>query len=364
MSDKWIPFIITTLILALLGFAAYTNLEVYPTTVHRGPSRQYAANDYFMLEKWLGRTGRPVRTLGEGNVSRIVGSREKVVLILQPEYFDWEGAAEELEPWMEAGGWLLVSMESAWDEDLQSFIQFFSKRFGITVKFTEDPFLEKNADDDRPDFSPLVHFRLREAAREQAVTMWGERGDNGELIRLVQIPIGEGGIAAFGPPLFMRNSRLDREANARLAWDLTGARTGKDHPGILVFRWKEPVKGLFGKLADRGNLLPLGVSLVLLIIVGFWMVIPVFGLVFEEKPGPGRPIRDRFLAETRFLKRYRGLHLYLEVYIQEIRRKLRGREADGEMEAIERSLQKKRPPSYRETVRFLRILENIEAVSK
>jgi hypothetical protein len=89
------------------------------------------------------------------------------------------------------------------------------------------------------------------------------------------------------------------------------------------------------------------------------MVIPSFGLVFGEKTSPGRPIRDRFLAEIRFLKRYRGLHVYLEVYIHEIRRKLRGREAGSELEAIEASLQKKRPLSYRELVRSLRILETI-----
>jgi hypothetical protein len=358
MSDKWIPFITAVLILALLTAAAYANLEVYPTTTRQGPSRQYMINSCFMLEKWLGRTGRPVRTLGQGNAARILGARDKIVLVCEPASFQWEGAAEQLKPWMEAGGWLLVPIGSFWGDDYQSFVQFFLKSSGVDVTFSEDPLPEKRADDDRPDFSPLVRFHLTEAAGEQIFTA-GEPWQGGEAVRLVQIPLGTGGLVVFGPPLFMMNNYLDREANARLAWELTGARTGKDHPGVLFIRRKDTVKSLFGKLMERGNLPPLAASLVLLIIVGFWMVIPVFGLVFWEKTSPGRPIRDRFLAETRFLKRYRGLHIYLEVYIQEIRRKLRGREAESELEAIEKSLQEKRPLSYRELVRSLRILETM-----
>jgi hypothetical protein len=358
MSDRLIPFIAVVLALALLAVIAYANLEVYPTTIHQGPSRQYRANNLLMLEKWLGRTGHPVRTIGQGNAARILGAREKIVLILKPEFFDWDGAAERLEPWMEAGGWLLISVNSLWNNGYQSFAQFLLEKYGIDVKDSIETIIpEKSGDDDRPDFSPLAFFELTEAAVEQAFTMSEElRGK--EFIRLVQIPRGAGGLIITGPLLFMWNDYLDRKANARLAWELTGARAGTDHPGVLFIQEREPVKSLFGKLADRGSLLPLGVSLVLLIIVGFWMVIPVFGLVFEEKTSPGRPIRDRFLAETRFLKRYGGLRIYLEVYIHEIRRKLRGRDASSELEAIEKSLQKK-SLSSREIVRSLGILETM-----
>jgi len=68
---------------------------------------------------------------------------------------------------------------------------------------------------------------------------------------------------------------------------------------------------------ERGNLLPVGISALLLIILGFWMAIPVFGLVTIEKQKSSRPIRDRFIAEIRFLKKYRALDHYLNVYERE-----------------------------------------------
>jgi hypothetical protein len=61
------------------------------------------------------------------------------------------------------------------------------------------------------------------------------------------------------------------------------------------------------------------VSALIVVIAGFWMVIPVFG---RRKPGaclPGRSITERFLAEWRFLKKFRALETYLAAYIQEIR---------------------------------------------
>ena len=55
----------------------------------------------------------------------------------------------------------------------------------------------------------------------------------------------------------------------------------------------------------------------LLIILGFWMVIPMFGLVSEEKQRSSRPIKDRFNAEIRFLKKYKALDYYLDIYKRE-----------------------------------------------
>ena len=68
---------------------------------------------------------------------------------------------------------------------------------------------------------------------------------------------------------------------------------------------------------ERGNLVPVIISSLILIILGFWMVIPVFGLVLPEKQFTARPIKDRFIAEIRFLKKYEALNHYLHVYERE-----------------------------------------------
>jgi hypothetical protein len=52
------------------------------------------------------------------------------------------------------------------------------------------------------------------------------------------------------------------------------------------------------------------------------MVVPVFGLVFNEKQRNARPIKERFLAEVRFLKKYRALDYYVKIYRRELKRDL------------------------------------------
>jgi hypothetical protein len=350
--------------LIALAIFAYTNLEIYPQTVPKAPPRHIRANDFFALETWLSKTGHPVRTIQWGDAARILRAPEKTVYV-EASSFDPEGAAEPLKPWMEAGGWLIFSTGNVFLTEGMSLLEFLES-FGIACKTPDDSSLEKGGDDAAeplsgekgPDFHPLVWFELMDAAGEPDLTIT-ENWQGEQRIMLVRIPQGAGGLAVFGPARFMENEYLKRETNARLAWDLTGARAGGEEPGLLFIRGQAPVKSLFGRLAERGNLLPLGLSLLILIGVGFWMVVPGFGLVFQEKNSPGRPIGERFRTELRFLKKYQALEIYLELYIHEIKRKLRGREAAPELAAIEQALAKKGRLSCRQIVRSLQILETI-----
>jgi hypothetical protein len=345
-----IPGIVALALLILVVFAV-TSLEIYPATVYRPPSRQVQINDFFALEQWLSRTGHPVRTVKRGNAARIMAAPEKTVFV-ESGAFDWKGAGEPLKAWMEAGGFLFVSVEEPPDEgeDLEIFLADFGIRAGL-VPFSPEPDEEGPLPDFLPDFDQELQFFV---TGETGLTI-----KEGEIIRLAGVNLGAGGAVFTGPPWFIGNDYLKREANARLAWNLTGARTGEENPGLLFIRWKRQVKSLFGKLAARGKLLPLGLSALILIALGFWMVIPPFGLVFQEQNSPGRPIRDRFLAEIRFLKKYRALDAYGKIYVRELRRKLRGRVPAPELDPIEAALNTGRPLPYKDLVRYLYILETM-----
>jgi hypothetical protein len=264
----------------------------------------------------------------------------------------WAGAAAPLAGWMAGGGILLVSTGADPGEETE--FQSFLGSFGIETENFDGPDTDTGKAEDFPDFFTPVHFSLTKEAERGAFTI---KTDNPTVIRLIRMPVGAGALVLFGPPLFMGNEYLERESNARLAWNITAGLTGVENPGLLFIRGKRPVKSLSGRLAERGNFFPLGVSLLILLAVGFWMVIPVFGLVFQEKNVPTRPIRERFLAEIRFLKKYHALETYLELYLREIKRKFRGREPPPELEAIEQSLREKGRLPYRQIVQSLQILE-------
>jgi hypothetical protein len=358
MSNRWIVFGAVFLVLLILAVFAFTSLEIYENTVYRSPSRQALVNNFFALEQWLAKTGHPVRRLAEGNAGHILGAPEKAVFV-QSDAFDWEGSLEPLKQWMEAGGFLLVHA----DYEAENGFWRFLENFGVSV-FPSDNSPEEYYSTAAAEGLSVAafywgsEFGLSEEAEASAFTLV-ERWPGGQAIRLVQIPVGAGALTFIGWPRFMGNRFLKEEVNARLAWDLTGARTGKENPGVLFIRRiteRAPGKSLFGRLADRGNFFPLGLSALVLVVIGFWMVIPPFGLVFSEQKSPVRPILDRFRAEIQFLKKYRALETYPELYLKEIKQRLRGREPPPGVEAVEQALRKKGRLSYSEIVWSLQIL--------
>jgi hypothetical protein len=132
----------------------------------------------------------------------------------------------------------------------------------------------------------------------------------------------------------MYNYHLDNEANARLAWELTGASLCPEKPGMLFVRGRRAAAGFFSALAQRGNLRAPVLSVLILVLAGFLMVIPGFGVLRgDESQRPGA-IGGRFLAEARFLRRYGAFGVYLETYLRELRRRSEGRELGPDLTRV------------------------------
>jgi hypothetical protein len=199
---------------------------------------------------------------------------------------------------------------------------------------------------------------LVEAAPKETGQAFTPIRDGTGVIRAVVVPMGKGTLVVSGRPYFMFNHFLELDLNADLAWALSGEWLGEEESGMLFVRGRGHYKSLFGKIAERGNILPLALSVLILIVLGFWMVIPLFGLVFYEKPRTARPIGDRFIAEIRFLKKYRALDSYLKTYLREIKFKFRDSGDDPKTIAIEKALQDGGSLKYRDLIQSLNYLEN------
>jgi hypothetical protein len=390
MNKRIGTFVLIVLALIALGLLAYTSLEIAPRKVPVPPSRDVLANDYYALQKWLAETGHPVRLKSRVNPAAITAGAEKAAFV-QADLCKWEEAEKILRPWMEDGAFLVITMKDPpADEDLAAFLA----GFGISAEAyppadgspgageiseggsgREEEYRD-GGPDIFPDFFRDLRFHIA-AGNEMnlapgfGLTRAGE-GPSGAAgpftmkdrfgdIRLIRVPLGKGALTVLGRPRFMFNNYIRRDINARLAWELTGALAGRENPGLLFVRGRRAAKSLFGKIADRGNFLPLVISAALLVILGFRMLVPSFGPVFKEKKNTARPIRDRFLAEIGFLKKYHALDSYLAVCVREISQRQRGREEDEridrEIETIEGALARGRPLKHGELIRSLEKLE-------
>ena len=319
MRKYAVPFFLILSAFAIIAVFAYNYFEIYEQPIDKKPSRQARANEYLAMEQWLTKTGHAVRIISSANISNLLSAPEKVAVIFA-SLFDWKpDAYNELEQWAENGGNLILCLgDEVIEAEKPGLEEFFSK-FGFHVNYNEYELIENN--DAFPAFSNDINFtisnQLLQPRGKDTVTNTGTNiitiADPSGKIRLIRLPIKKGSITFCGTPDFMKSRSLDKEKNALLSWYLTGEQD-IEKKGILFVRGAKIEPGFFGRLAERGNFTPLLVSILVLLAAGFWMSIPVFGFLKGDEERPGKPIRERFLAEARFLKKYKSLASYLETY--------------------------------------------------
>jgi len=331
------PFIVIFAVLGtfvLVGIFCYTQLEIVPSTRWESPSREVRANPYYAVEKWLGELNCPARFLSTGNLDTILKGPEKTIF-METSRFTWNDDPEILIPWLKGGGRLIVSLDSYVNYQLVEFM----KSLGVnassfydydeideaeqtnvpqaanektkeeTKEKTEEETDEKEkTEESSPSFDWQLSFKTTEIkAPVDRMLIMNRYGET----KLVKLEIGKGELIFTGKAYFLNNHYLDTTENVNLAGELLLA---ADEHGILFIRGLSGDRQILGNLADRGNPAAMAVSIVLLVIAGFWMVIPSFGRYRPAPEKPGKPLRERFLAEGRFLKKNRALGKYIEAY--------------------------------------------------
>ncbi|MDR2759884.1 MAG: DUF4350 domain-containing protein [Spirochaetaceae bacterium] len=373
-------FIICLGVLALLAVAGYTLFEIYPVTNYREPSAESLSNEYLALERWLQKTGHPLKTNAAGEFELPDLLSEKTLLIQSSRFYWSDEVSEAFLSWIEEGGNLVIFSDSPWYEDPDEGLSNFLEEFGITKEksYSFDEEEEENSPDtleeDPPAAEPVLDLQVRFMVEEKpgapVVTLQDRRGN----IRMVTVPLGQGSVTVSGIPYFMWSSYIGEEQNARLAWRLTGA-LDRENRGIYFIRERIPASGFWGKLADRGNITAPVVSALILILAGFWMVLPAFGRPVRDEERPGKPIGERFRAESRFLGKYGALDLYLEAYVEELWTKLRTRRGifhpdqmapilaelwGMDIPEVEKIIRPQGKLKYRDFVNTIRLIENTE----
>ena len=313
MDKKILIIAVIILFLTGLGLLAYNNLEVYQRRNYISPSREVINNNYYAMEMWLKETGHNVQT-GYYFHPELLNYPARKIAIVSSITYDWQDTKPIIN-WIEQGGFFVIILEIF--DDMNDYLSDFLSGFGVKVDNIQRPLSSGNNELINEDLHPDFHRRISFLTDDED-KFFLIKDLNGN-IRLLEIPLGNGALTVTGLPIFMYNRYLEKRANAVLSWRLTGARTDQNNRDILFVRFqnRNTSNSLVNSIIERGNLVPVIISAFLLIVAGFWMVIPGFGLVFDEKQNKSRPLKDRFTAEIRFLKKNHSLDYYLDVYERE-----------------------------------------------
>ena len=325
-----------TLGLALFGLITlifYNLFEIVEDVTYFPPSREAQINEYLALDRWLTREGYKIRVLNTGNINTLKTANEGTILI-QPELFNWDiESMDYLEQWVEEGGSLILPISYYRNWSNNEGLTIFMDRLGVEADIAFDiPQDISNADhiylneNDTPSFGRNIRFL---APIDQDAIIFTDEND---AIRLLQLSRGNGKITVSSRPRYMTNTFLNEEINARLTWYLLAG--AED---ILFIRGERQVQSIMGRIFELGNITAIILSAFTLVVLSFWSVIPLFGVVKENEEIPGKALAERFLAEGLFLSRYKALDQYRARYFREIRRRLIKRENLEDEEIIPRA---------------------------
>jgi hypothetical protein len=359
----WIVVLIIAAAVLIFGAVFYTFFEIVPYTRFTGPSGEAEANPFLALDRWLAETGHPVRVLERGNLNTLAAGPEKTVYV-EDSCFSWIGEGETaviLTDWIRGGGNLIAALNDATvDWRLEEYLDGLGievlDRMAQLERWEEEQeegeaentaggeapgeeaagegeaaaeapeggaeTPEEGEEERSPAFEGGVSFRINKKAPEvdkisvMTETVSSSRGGR-EEIRLLRLYMGKGTLTLSGRSYFFNSYNLNNRANAELAAALL-AEPESSAAGVLFIRGFLDKNRLFGALIDRGDLRPLGAALITLIVLGFWMAVPPFGRPRPLSAWPGKPLRERFLAEGLFLKKYGALDKYVEAYRREL----------------------------------------------
>jgi hypothetical protein len=330
-------FLVILGVVLLAGVFFKTQMEIAPYITWTEPSKEVKDNEYLAFERWLEQLGFTLTFSTIGSVETVLNAKEKTVFI-QNSRFNWT-QYEQLYPWIENGGHLIVSIDTeAPGEELEHFMKELGvkkRAFGYRYKDKdEEDAAEPEPDSGKDTFSELPREEVSPALGWEvffSVTANPETDKHifvmgNSTIKLVKVEQEQGWVVFTGQTPFLKNYNIQsdtldiqenkqRKPNVELAGDLF---LDTPEKAVLFIRQLSHQRHLLGLLAERGNPMALGISVALLVVIGFWMVIPSFGRNKPEPQRPGKPLRERFLSEGTFLAKYHALGKYIDVYRKEL----------------------------------------------
>ncbi|MDR2510731.1 MAG: hypothetical protein LBC77_08830 [Spirochaetaceae bacterium] len=300
---------ICTVIAVILFFSFF---EIYETTKRAEPSAQAQLNLYHASDLWLIAENHPLRIVERANVHDLTGRNEKTALIFSSSFeWDYYKALYEL---VKNGVSLAVFIDDMGSENLENFLALCNIQHRIFRPFNSGAaeYEELEADyeaesEESAVFDDDVHF-LR---------------DEGKQAPFAYRELGQGRILVTGIPFFMQWENLAPERNplnAEYAWKFSGA-LDADKSGIIIARSEAAAKAVEHENAEprfwedflgRKPVLVIALTLLLVVVTGFWLGLSPFGKWKPERSLPGVTIEERLLTEARFFKKYNCLYMYTD----------------------------------------------------
>lgn len=305
-------------IVVILTSAAYQLFEVYKKTVRTNTGEAAKENRFLAMDRWLDLSGHKIRIAEKGDVALLKDAPEDLVLIFT-SCFDFTDHQTIIDL-VKQGKKIMIFYDRLFDD---TYYNLSDELVKIKKNIDEENNKKNNEKVDvKPETDAEKEKEKNNTEDDEDTYSISDKLEDGYFLE-----IGDGVINIGADAYIMENHALENKNDIQKAWAYTGA-LDRDKKGIFIIRSKNVENGTvwdinnnsaltFWKLAaQKGALAPLVLSIIALIVFGFWMTLMPFGKYIKEKEIKGKQIRERFLAEGRFYKKYNLLNNYKKYFFE------------------------------------------------
>ena len=299
MTLRAVVLLLTGLVLGLLGWWFTSNFGFTTEREYVGYSGSARTNPFYAAGLLLERMGKQVSQ--RGTLSSLEGVPADAVVVLPPTRGDMNPAlVRELLAWVEAGGRLILGVETPYAKDP------LLKALGVRARWSEDDEEEGEQDggDEEERIDPvtlpdgrtlqarlsdsIVLTRAAEGAEYQCPAPAPEDGE-----QIMQIERGHGRVIVITTLAPFRNQALDELDHAALLWAFT-----QDAGQQVVLIRRIEALSLFAWLTEHA--LAALAALAALGLLWLWHVVPRFGPLRPAEAANRRSLLEHLRAIGRF----------------------------------------------------------------
>ena len=299
MTLRALVLLLTGLVLGLLGWWFTSNFGFTTEREYVGYSGSARTNPFYAAGLLLERMGKQVSQ--RGTLSSLEGVPADAVVVLPPTRGDMNPAlVRELLAWVEAGGRLILGVETPYAKDP------LLKALGVRARWSEDDEEEGEQDggDEEERIDPvtlpdgrtlqarlsdsIVLTRVAEGAEYQCPAPAPEDGE-----QIMQIERGHGRVIVITTLAPFRNQALDELDHAALLWAFT-----QDAGQQVVLIRRIEALSLFAWLTQHA--LAALAALAALGLLWLWHVVPRFGPLRPAEAANRRSLLEHLRAIGRF----------------------------------------------------------------
>lgn len=321
-------YVLLAIAFAVLAWWSYSHLEYRFEEVDKGYQGEARTNSLLAAEYFLLRMGQPAEKINLFAPDQKSLQEDDTLLVSSNRISFDQRRSSQLLDWVKQGGHLIITGKNYSRDDyisrdhiLDALGLFIEWKISKDKPFEDDLPIDIDVLDDenfwQVNFVDYLVISLRDDKQWSELDseiIW--KIEDQDRVHGLQLRVGQGRLTVLSDLRMFHNDYIDHYDHAAFLYALSQHSADASGTGVFYYSLYEDHVSLYQWLWQYAS--PLMISLILLVIIVLWMIIPRFGPIIHVQ----QPVRQRFQEHLSAAGNYHWRQGHYSYLLGEVRRQL------------------------------------------